>query len=187
MATAVRLSTREQRKKLPRPVGAKSRVEPLWIEHSRGISIGYRPGTEPGTAGRWDLHLKLGRRAEARERCRSADGHAPRQAYGCGRMGRLPLDAQDAPGCSGGGDLRTVHGASAWRSRGVRADASRIAGCNRRSALTAGAARRKSAVTRKPRCAGRATPPTVAGICCAPCSTMPSSPTRCRAMLHGTK
>jgi integrase len=53
MATALRLSTREQRKKLPRPVGSKSRIEPFWIEHSRGISIGYRPGTEPGTAGRW--------------------------------------------------------------------------------------------------------------------------------------
>lgn len=53
MATTLRLSTREQRKKLPRPIGSKSRIEPFWIEHGRGISIGYRPGTEPGTAGRW--------------------------------------------------------------------------------------------------------------------------------------
>lgn len=53
MVTAVRLSTREQRKKLRRPSGSKSRIEPFWIEHGRGISIGYRPATEAAAAGRW--------------------------------------------------------------------------------------------------------------------------------------
>jgi integrase len=56
MVTAlIRLSTREARKKLPRRVGSKSRIEPYFIEHRHGVAIGYRPGTEPNTAGRWLL------------------------------------------------------------------------------------------------------------------------------------
>lgn len=62
MATAVRLSTREQRKKLQRPAGPGSRIDPFWVEHGRGISIGYRPATEPGIAGRWLIReFKRGR------------------------------------------------------------------------------------------------------------------------------
>jgi len=56
MVTAlIRLSTREARKKLPRRRDSKSRIEPYFIEHRHGVAIGYRPGTEPGTAGRWLL------------------------------------------------------------------------------------------------------------------------------------
>jgi len=56
MVTALfRLSTREARKKLPRRGDGKSRIEPYFIEHRHGVAIGYRPGTELGTAGRWLL------------------------------------------------------------------------------------------------------------------------------------
>jgi hypothetical protein len=51
----ISLSTREARKKLSRRVDPKSRIEPYFIEHRHGVAIGYRPGTEPGTAGRWLL------------------------------------------------------------------------------------------------------------------------------------
>jgi integrase len=55
MATALKLTTREARKKLRRPADTKSRVEPYFVQHSHGVSIGYRPGAEPGTAGHWIL------------------------------------------------------------------------------------------------------------------------------------
>jgi integrase len=56
MVTAlIRLSTREARKKLPRRIDRKSRIEPYFIEHRHGVAIGFRPGTGPGTAGRWLL------------------------------------------------------------------------------------------------------------------------------------
>jgi hypothetical protein len=51
----IRLSTREARRRLSRRVDRKSRIEPYFVEHRHGVAIGYRPRTEPRTAGRWLL------------------------------------------------------------------------------------------------------------------------------------
>ena len=53
---AIRLTTREARKKLPHSdPDKKSRIEPFWHQHAQGVSIGYRPATETGVAGHWVL------------------------------------------------------------------------------------------------------------------------------------
>ncbi len=55
VTTVKRLKSPTARKGLSVPADKKSRVEPYFVPHSQGVSIGYRPGTEPGTAGSWLL------------------------------------------------------------------------------------------------------------------------------------
>ena len=101
MVTAlIRLSTREARKRLPRRGDRKSRIEPYFVEHRHGVAIGYRPGTELGTAGRWLLREFKGGRYVKRM-LGTADDLVPADGVGV-------LSWEDVQRIAGGQDRPTV-------------------------------------------------------------------------------